>query len=67
MLEEALSDIVRQQLKASLQRLQIAPLMKSHEVTTALQALEQLSMEQVLGLIARVDLSNAVLRIKLDH
>jgi len=67
MLEEALSDIVRQQLKASLQRLQIAPLMKPHEVTTALRALEQLSMEQVLGLIARVDLSNAVLRIKLDH
>ena len=67
MLEEALSDMVKQQLTQTLQRMQIAPLMKPHEVATALRALEQLSMEQVLGLIAHVDLSAAVLIIKLNH
>ena len=67
MLEEALSDMVKLHLKQALQKMQIAPLIKSHEVATALRALEQLSMEQVLGLIAHVDLSAAVLIIKLNH
>ena len=39
--------------------MQIAPLMKPHEVNRAIQALERLSIDQVLRLIARVDLSAA--------
>jgi hypothetical protein len=47
--------------------MQIAPLMKPHDVNRAIQALERLSIDQVLRLIARVDLSNSVLAIKIDH
>ena len=67
MLEEALSDMVKQQLTETLQRMQIAPLMKPHEVATALQVIDTLDIMQTLGLIAHVDLSEAVLIIKLNH
>jgi hypothetical protein len=67
MLEEALSDMVKQQLTQTLQRMQIAPLMKPHEVATALEVIDTLDVMQTLELIARVDLSAAVLIIKLNH
>ena len=67
MLEEALSDMVKQQLTETLQRMQIAPLMKPHEVATALQVIDTLDVMQTLELIAHVDLSAAVLIIKLNH
>jgi len=67
MLEEALQDMVKQLLGGTLQRMQIAPLMKPHEVATALQVIDALDIMQTLGLIAHVDLSEAVLIIKLNH
>ena len=67
MLEEALSDMVKQQLTETLQRMQIAPLMKPHEVATALQVIDTLAVMQTLELIAHVDLSAAVLIIRLNH
>ena len=67
MMEEALQDMVKQRLGRRLHRMQIAPLMKPHDVNRAIQALERLSIDQVLRLIARVDLSNSVLAIKIDH
>jgi site-specific DNA recombinase len=47
--------------------MQITPLMKPHEVTTALQVIDALDIRQTLELIAHVDLSEAVLIIKLNH
>ncbi len=41
--------------------------MKPHEVATALQVIDTLDIMQTLGLIAHVDLSEAVLIIKLNH
>ena len=67
MLEEALQDMVKQRLGKTLQRMQIAPLMKPHEVATALQVIDTLDIMQTLGLIAHVDLSEAVLIIKLNN
>jgi site-specific DNA recombinase len=67
MMEKALNNIVRQQLTKTLQRMQITPLMKPHEVTTALQVIDALDIRQTLELIAHVDLSEAVLIIKLNH
>ena len=67
MMEKALQDMVKQRLGRRLHRMQIAPLMKPHDVNRAIQALERLSIDQVLRLIARVDLSNSVLAIKIDH
>ena len=67
MMEEALQDMVKQRLGRRLHRMQIAPLMKPHDVNRAIQALERLSIDQVLRLIARVNLSNSVLAIKIDH
>ena len=46
MLEEALGDLVKQHLTKTLQRMQIVPLLKPHEVAAALQrATEILSAE----------------------
>jgi hypothetical protein len=67
MLEEALSDMVKQQLTKTLQRMQIAPLMKPHEVAAVLQVASNLQIKQLLALIAKVDLSAAVLIIRLSH
>ncbi|MDA8883715.1 hypothetical protein N9H99_03075, partial [Planktomarina temperata] len=61
MMEEALQDMVKQRLGRRLHRMQIAPLIKLHDVNRAIQALERLRIDQVLRLIARVDLSNSVL------
>ena len=47
--------------------MQIAPLMKPHEVATALQVIDTLAVMQTLELIAHVDLSAAVLIIRLNH
>jgi len=67
MLEEALSDMVKQQLTQTLQRMQIAPLMKPHEVAAGLEVASNLQIEQLLALIVHVDLSAVVLIIKLNH
>ena len=47
--------------------MQIAPLIKSHELIAAIEALNTLSIEQTLNLIERVDLSDTLLIIKLSH
>jgi len=47
--------------------MQIAPLIKSHELIAAIEALKALSIEQTLNLIERVDLSDTLLIIKLSH
>jgi len=67
MLEETLHDIVKLHLKQALQKMQIAPLIKSHELIAAIEALKALSIEQTLNLIERVDLSDTLLIIKLSH
>ena len=59
--------MVKQQLTKTLQRMQVAPLMKPHEVATALEVIDTLDVMQTLELIAHVDLSAAVLIIKLSH
>ena len=59
MLEEALSDMVKLHLTKTLQRMQIAPLIKPHEVATALEVIDTLDVMQTLELIAHVDLSAA--------
>ena len=60
MMEKALNNIVRQQLTKTLPRMQITPLMKPHEVTTALQVIDALDIRQTLELIAHVDLSEEI-------
>ena len=67
MLEETLHDIVKLHLKQALQRMQLAPLIKSHALIAAIEALKALSIEQTLHLIKRVDLSDTLLIIKLCH
>ena len=67
MLEEALHDLSKRQLKQALQKMQIAPLMRPHDIPRVLEVLNALSTEQTLALIARVDLSGALLVIKLNH
>ncbi|MDG1532029.1 MAG: hypothetical protein P8Q99_11840, partial [Paracoccaceae bacterium] len=67
MLEEALHDLTKRQLKQALQKMQIAPLMRPHDIPRVLEVLNALSTEQTLALIARVDLSAALLVIKLNQ
>ena len=67
MLEETLHDILKLYLKQTLQKMQLAPLIKSHALIVAIEALNTLSIEQTLNLIERVDLSDTLLIIKLRH
>jgi hypothetical protein len=66
MLEQLLSEIVGTRLSGALSQFRLAPQIKPHELNDAKDRLAALDTKEILGLIARVNLSETKASIQLD-